>query len=89
MYISQKNFEILYNPRVAVPDFQVYIDRWEKKSIVFKKKQINNSLIDIKYGNNSNETLDLFFSSKRKANGLVIYMALLLKGVYIRQKILK
>ena len=59
-------WERFYNPRIAVPDFQNYIDRWYDSSLKFKKN-LGKSIeieMDVPYGDSIVETMDIFKPKK-------------------------
>ena len=62
----------LYNPRIAVPDFQNYIDRWYDSSLKFKKN-LGKSIeieMDVPYGDSIVETMDILNQKIRWFNWL-------------------
>lgn len=59
---DQAELEKHYNPRIAVPDFQKYLDEKQAKSETARASL--DGLIDIRFGDGSLETLDVFGAQK-------------------------
>lgn len=63
--------ESLYNNRAAVPDFQAYFDRWAEKSL--EARRTLNSEIDVPYGDDIMETMDVFLP-KGESRGILMFI---------------
>lgn len=69
--LSKDEIERHFNPRVAVPDAQRYIDNYTSKSLE-ARKQIE-GIYDIRYGPNSKQTLDLHIPKSLENSPLLIF----------------
>ena len=69
--LSKDVIERHFNPRVAVPDAQRYIDNYTSKSLE-ARKQIE-GIYDIRYGPNSKQTLDLHIPKSLENSPLLIF----------------
>ena len=79
-------WERFYNPRIAVPDFQNYIDRWYDSTLKFKKN-LGKSIeieMDVPYGDSIVETMDIF--KPKKSVGSIKALMLFIHGGYWRSK---
>ena len=63
--------ESLYNNRAAVPDFQNYFDRWAEKSL--EARRTLNSEIDVPYGDDIMETMDVFLP-RGESKGILMFI---------------
>ena len=71
MNAEKTNYDLLYNPRLVVANYQQIFDRWERES-----EQARASLdchLDVPYGPSDAETIDIF-RSQGKSKGLLIYI---------------
>jgi arylformamidase len=62
---DKSGLDAQYNLRAAVPDYQNYFDQWDRRS-----KQARNILrnrLDVAYGSNPFEVLDIFFADQDNA----------------------
>ena len=69
--LSKDGIERHFNPRVAVPDAQRYIDNYTSKSLE-AQKQIE-GIYDIRYGPNPKQTLDLHIPKSLENSPLLIF----------------
>ena len=70
--LSKNDLERHYNPRVAVPNAQDYIDDFIERSDD-ARKNINGSY-DIRYGDKPKQTLDLHLPQNEKNPPLLVYI---------------
>ena len=70
--LTKENLERHYNPRVAVPDAQDYIDDFIERSIVAREKI--HGIYDIRYGSKPKQTLDLHLPLGKKSPKLLVYI---------------
>jgi len=71
MNAEKTNYDLLYNPRLVVPNYQQIFDRWERQS-----EQARASLdcyLDVPYGPTDSETIDIFRAQGR-SKGLLVYI---------------
>ena len=66
---NQQELNLQYNNRFHVPDFENYLQRWEKLSSTVRKQ--NKIYQDIPYGDRSREGLDIFSSPNPLSKALV------------------
>ena len=76
--LSKTDLERHYNPRVAVPNAQDYIDDFIERSDE-ARKNINGSY-DIRYGDKPKQTLDLHLPQNEKSSIIGLYSWRLLEG---------
>jgi len=71
MNTEKTNYELLYNPRLVVPDHQQIFDRWESDS---ERARANlEAYLDVPYGPAETEKLDLF-RAQGTSRGLLMYV---------------
>ena len=63
MNAEKTNFDLLYNPRLTVSDFQSYIDRWTRDSS--RARATGDCYLDVPYGPGETEKLDIFRAAGR------------------------
>jgi arylformamidase len=71
MNAEKTDYDLLYNPRLTVTDYQQVFDRWERNS-----ERVRASLdcyLDVPYGPDDTETLDVF-RAKGTSRGLLMYI---------------
>src|SRR5690349_3838644 len=68
-HYNQEQLDNQYNNRLQVPDFATYFERWDKLSAATREK--HTYIKDLKYGDHSRESLDIFPSGKPNAKVLV------------------
>ncbi len=71
MTAGKTNYDLLYNPRLVVADFQQIFDRWEKDSERARAKL--DGYLDAPYGTTGAEKLDVF-RPKGESRGLLMYI---------------
>ncbi|HEX9193968.1 MAG TPA: alpha/beta hydrolase [Burkholderiales bacterium] len=71
MTAGKTNYDLLYNPRLVVADFQQIFDRWEKDSERARAKL--DGYLDVPYGTTGAEKLDVF-RPKGESRGLLMYI---------------
>jgi arylformamidase len=71
MNAEKTNYDLLYNPRLVVKDYQEVFDRWERDSERARARL--ECYLDVPYGPADTETLDLF-RAKGKSRGLLMYV---------------
>jgi len=71
MTAGKTNYDLLYNPRLVVADFQQIFDRWEKDSERARAKL--DGYLDVHYGTTGAEKLDVF-RPKGESRGLLMYI---------------
>jgi arylformamidase len=68
---AKTNYDLLYNPRLVVPDHQQIFARWESESE--QARASLGSYLDVPYGPTETEKLDLF-RAQGKSRGLLMYI---------------
>jgi arylformamidase len=71
MTAGKTNYDLLYNPRLVVADFQQIFDRWERNSERARAKL--DGYLDVPYGTTGAEKLDVF-RPKGESRGLLMYV---------------
>ena len=71
MNADTTNYDLLYNPRLVVDDYQQIFERWDRDSE--KARAQLDCFLDVPYGPTSSETLDVF-PSQGKSKGLVLFI---------------
>jgi arylformamidase len=71
MNADKTNYELLYNPRLVVKDYQSIFDRWEKESE--RARASLDCYLDVPYGAADTEKLDVF-RAQGKSHGLLMYI---------------
>jgi arylformamidase len=71
MNAEKTNYDLLYNPRLIVPNYQQIFDRWERDSE--RARASLDCYIDVPYGPTDSETIDIF-RAQGKSKGLLIYI---------------
>jgi arylformamidase len=71
MNAEKTNYDLLYNPRLVVPNYQQIFDRWERDSE--RARASLDCYIDVPYGPTDSETIDIF-RAQGKSKGLLIYI---------------
>jgi len=71
MNAEETNYELLYNPRLVVPDHQLIFDRWETESE--RARADIEGYLDVPYGSAESEKLDLFRAQGR-SRGLLMFI---------------
>jgi arylformamidase len=71
MTAGKTNYDLLYNPRLVVADFQQIFDRWERDSERARAKL--DGYLDVPYGTTGAEKLDVF-RPKGESRGLLMYI---------------
>lgn len=71
MNAEKTDYELLYNPRRVVTDYQQIFDRWAIESE--RARASLDSYLDVPYGPTKAETLDLF-RAKGKSRGVLMYI---------------
>ncbi|HMH17129.1 MAG TPA: alpha/beta hydrolase [Burkholderiales bacterium] len=71
MNADKTNYELLYNPRLVVKDYQSIFDRWEKDSE--RARAGLDCYLDVPYGAAETEKLDVF-RAQGKSRGLLMYI---------------
>lgn len=71
MNAEKTNYDLLYNPRLVVADYQQIFDRWESESELARGNL--EAYLDVPYGPAEAETLDLFRAQGNSA-GLLMYI---------------
>jgi arylformamidase len=71
MNVEKTNYDLLYNPRLVVPNYQQIFDRWERDSE--RARASLDCYIDVPYGPTDSETIDIF-RAQGKSKGLLIYI---------------
>ena len=70
--LSKDDFEYNYNPRVAVPNAQEYIDDFIERSKT--ARTLMEGVYDIRYGSKPKQTLDLHLPKDSSNTPLLIYI---------------
>ena len=70
--LSKDDFEYNYNPRVAVPNAQEYIDGFIERSNT--ARTLMGGVYDIRYGSKPKQTLDLHLPQDSSNPPLLIYI---------------
>jgi arylformamidase len=71
MNAEKTNYDLLYNPRLVVTDYQQSFDRWERDS---ERARANlDGYLDVPYGPAVSETMDIF-RAQGKSRGLVVFI---------------
>ena len=71
MNANKTNYDLLYNPRLVVKDYQAIFDRWEKDSE--RARASLDCYLDVPYGTTEPEKLDIF-GAQGKSRGLLMYI---------------
>ena len=71
MNAEKTNYDLLYNPRLVVKDYQQIFDRWESDSERARARL--DCYLDVPYGAGDSETLDLF-RAKGASRGVLMYI---------------
>lgn len=71
MNAEKTSYDLLYNPRLVVADYQEIFDRWERESEQARARL--DCYLDVPYGPTHAETIDIFLSQGR-SQGLLIYI---------------
>jgi len=71
MNAEKTNYDLLYNPRLVVPNYQQIFDRWERDSE--RARASLDCYLDLPYGPTDSETIDIF-RAQGKSKGLLIYI---------------
>ncbi|HEY6722070.1 MAG TPA: alpha/beta hydrolase [Burkholderiales bacterium] len=71
MNADKTKYELLYNPRLVVKDYQSIFDRWEKDSE--RARASLDCYLDVPYGAAETEKLDVF-RAQGKSRGLLMYI---------------
>ena len=71
MHADKTNYDLLYNPRLVVKDYQEIFDRWEKQSE--RARASLDCYLDVPYGSGEAERMDIF-RAHGKSRGLLMYI---------------
>jgi arylformamidase len=71
MDADKTNYDLLYNPRLVVKDYQEIFDRWGKHSE--RARASLDCYLDVPYGSSEAEKMDIF-RAQGKSRGLLIYI---------------
>jgi len=71
MNAEKTDYDLLYNPRLVVRDYQQVFDRWERDSERARARL--DCYLDVPYGSADTETLDVF-RAKGRSRGLLMYI---------------
>ncbi len=71
MNADKTDYDLLYNPRLVVKDYQAIFDRWEKDSERARARL--DSYLDVPYGTTEAEKLDIF-PAHGKSRALLAYI---------------
>lgn len=71
MNAEKTNYDLLYNPRLTVKNYQSIFDRWEKDSE--RARADLDCYLDVPYGAAETEKLDIF-RARGKSRGLLMYV---------------
>lgn len=71
MNAEKTNYDLLYNPRLVVADYQQIFDRWENESE--RARASLDCYLDVPYGAADTEKLDIF-KAHGKSNALLMYI---------------
>jgi arylformamidase len=71
MNADKTNYDLLYNPRLVVDNYQQIFDRWHRDSE--KARAQLDCYLDVPYGPTDSETLDVF-PAQGKSRGLVLFI---------------
>ena len=71
MNADKTDYDLLYNPRLVVKDYQQVFDRWEEDSERARARL--DCYLDVPYGSAESETLDVF-QAKGDSRGLLMYI---------------
>jgi arylformamidase len=71
MNAEKTDYDLLYNPRLAVSDYQQVFDRWERDSERARARV--DCYLDVPYGSAETETLDVF-RARGRSRGLLMYI---------------
>jgi arylformamidase len=71
MNAEKIDYDLLYNPRLTVVDYQRVFDRWERDSE--RARASLDCYLDVPYGSAETETLDVF-RAKGTSRGLLMYI---------------
>ena len=70
--LSSKEIEENFNPRIAVPNFNTYIEEAQKKAEIARENLPN--ILNISYGDHQLQTLDIFCKNKLKKAPVHIFI---------------
>jgi len=71
MNAKKTNYDLLYNPRLVVTDYQEIFDRWDRESE--RARASLDCYLDVPYGPTDPETIDIF-RAHGKCKGLLVYV---------------
>ena len=71
MNAEKTNYDLLYNPRLVVADYQQIFDRWEGESE--RARASLDCYLDVPYGAAETEKLDIF-KAQGTSKGLLVYI---------------
>src|SRR2546422_894370 len=71
MNADKTNYDLLYNPRLVVKNYQEIFDRWEKHSE--RARATLDCYLDVPYGSSEAEKMDIF-RAQGKSRGLLMYI---------------
>lgn len=71
MNAEKTNYDLLYNPRLVVSDFQSYTDRWARESS--RARATLECSLDVPYGSDETEKLDIFHAAGN-SKGLLMFI---------------
>lgn len=71
MSSSRKDYDLLYNPRLSVPDFPQIAQRWKSDSV--KARASLDCYLDVPFGHDATETMDIFLA-KGQSQGTLMFI---------------
>lgn len=71
MNADHTNYDLLYNPRLTVPEFPQIVERWQRESE--KARARLDCYLDVPYGTDESETMDIF-RARGASKGLVMFI---------------
>ncbi len=71
MNSDRTNYDLLYNPRLTVPEFPQIQERWQRASE--EARAALDAYLDVPYGPGENETLDIF-RAQGQSRGLLMFI---------------
>lgn len=71
MNADKTNYDLLYNPRLTVPDYPQIFERWQKASE--RSRASLDCCLDVPYGASAEETLDVF-RAQGASKGLLMFI---------------
>lgn len=70
--LTPEQLSVLYNNRLAVPDYAQYLERWQRRSAALREREAYRA--DISYGPRPRNLIDLFVPDAPRPAPLLVYL---------------